>query len=719
MKHAIPPRNLVLLAFLAALLAPLATPQATTGAILGTVTDASGAVVPGVRVKAIDTDIGLVREAVTNELGGYTISNLPIGSYRLTANAPAFETFVREGLQLHVQETARIDFTMKLGSTSAKVTVTGAAPLVSTDDSTLKHLIDNQAATDLPLNGRNFVALAQMQPGVLPGIPGESLDTLLGNGLAIWANGQREFNNEWTLDGANMNIGFYSWNSFNPSPDAIQEFTLQTGMYSAEFGFQSGANVNIVIKSGTNQFHGVMYEYLQNSDMNARNYFAAAIPVLHQNQFGGAIGGPLWLPKLYNGKDKTFFFFNYEGYRNRTQSLGLLTMPTAAQRTGDLSHTFSGAPYTGAILDPLSKTPFPGGIVPSSRITPQAQKLLAYYPLPNTLGAATYNDYVLAAVPNNTDEAIARVDQRIGNSDTIFAHYAQNVIFKPSAELVPTFHSTTGVTAHNAAINYNHIFTPRTLNDFQVSFNRSTVTTTDTRDGTNFNIEQALGIPGIPASGKTAGFPSIGILNYTGIGDSTGDPVIQPDEVWQFTDNLTLERGAHHFKLGIDFWHDRSDRFQGVNVRGSFTFVNNNPAGTGNSLGDFLLGLPNQTALGQAPGQEHLRNERYGLYFLDDWKVTPKLTLNLGLRYELATVLSDTRGTVANFNFLTGQPIYYRPGQGIYSPFYAGWAPRFGFAYRPFGGDKTVIRGGYGIFYNIDLNGLFFGVDNNPPFAAQ
>ncbi|HLJ13191.1 MAG TPA: TonB-dependent receptor [Bryobacteraceae bacterium] len=722
MKHAFSPWKLDLLLLLVALVVPQpGTSQATTGTILGTVTDTSGAVVPGVRVKVANIGTGLEREATTNEAGDYILSNLPLGNYRLTAEAKAFETVVREGLQLHVQEQARIDFAMRVGSTSEKISVTEAAPLVSTDDSSLKHLIDNQATTDLPLNGRNFVALAQMQPGVLPGIPGESLDTLLGNGLAIWANGQREFNNEWTLDGANMNIGFYSWNSFNPSPDAIQEFTLQTGMYSAEFGFQSGANVNIAIKSGTNQFHGTLYEYLQNSDMNARNFFAAAVPALHQNQFGGTIGGPVWLPKLYNGKDRTFFFVNYEGYRNRTQSLGLETVPTADQRTGDLSHTFNGSPFTGTILDPLSGTPFPGNIVPSSRITPQAQKILGYYPLPNTIGAATYNDYVLAPVPIDTDEAIVRVDQRIGNSDTLFAHYAQNVISKPSPQYIPGFYTSgkTGVTAHNAAVNYDHIFTPTTLNDFQVSFNRSFVSTTDPRDGTNFSIAQALDLPQITASGRTAGFPSVGILNYTTIGDNTGDPVIQPDEVWQFTDNLTLERGTHHFKTGIDFWHDRSDRWQGVNVRGSFSFTNNNPAGTGNSLGDFLLGLPNQTALGQAPGQEFLRNERYGLYFLDDWKVTPKLTLNLGLRYELATVLSDTRETVANFNFLTGQEIFYKAGQGIYSPYYGGWAPRFGFAYRPFGGDKTVIRGGYGIFYNIDLNGLFFSVDNNPPYATQ
>lgn len=696
-----------------------ALPQTTTGTILGTITDPSGAAMPGVRVLLINLDTGLRRETTSNHWGDYALPDLPLGRYRLTADAHGFETLVREGVELHVQEKARIDLVMKVGSTSERVTVKAPAPLVSTDDSTQKQLINNQMMVDLPLNGRNFTQLALLAPNVQPGVPGSTLETFLGAGISVWANGQREFNNLWNLDGANMNIGYYSWNAFNPSVDAIQEFTIQTGMYPAQFGYQGGANINIAIKSGTNQLHGSLYEFFRNDSMDARNFFTSTRPALHQNQFGGTIGGPVDLPKLYNGRDKTFFFVSYEGFRNLTQALGLETVPTAAERGGDLTHTFSGAPFTGKIIDPLTGKPFAGNVIPSSRITPQTLKILNYYPLPNTTGKATYNDYVLAPVPNNTDQAIARVDERIGDNDTLFGHYAQSRIYRPAAQFIPSFFTTTALTAHNVTLSYTHLFPPRTLNNLQMSFNRSYVTQTDPRANTSFNIEQALGIPGINASGTTAGFPLIGILNYTSIGDPTGDPLIQPDQVFQVADNLNLERGRHNLTLGTDIWHLRSDRFQGVNIRGSFSFVNSNPVGTGNSFADFLLGLPEQTALGEAPGQEHLRNERYSAYVQDDWKATSRLTLNIGLRYELPTVVSDTRGTVASFDLATGKVIYFAPGQGLYKPYHEDWAPRFGFAYRPFGGDKTVVRGGYGLFYNIPLNGALLSLDQNPPFATQ
>ena len=712
-------RSAMLCLLLAGLSSQPAAAQITSGTILGTVTDTSGSVLPGAVVTVVNLDQGLHREMATDAQGDYFFPDLPLGNYRLTVQAKAFETFAREGLELHVQDKLRVDLSMRVGNMAETVTVKGAAALVRTEDATQANVINNQSIVDLPLNTRNFSQLAIMMPGVLPGIPGSTLGSFIGAGIGVGANGQREFNNAWNLDGANMNIGFYSWNSFNPSVDAIQEFTIQTALYSAEFGFQSGGNINIAIKSGTNQLHGTLYEFFQNNDMNGRNFFAASIPELRQNQFGGTIGGPIYLPKVYNGKDKTFFFFNYEGLRAQTQALALDTMPSGAQRTGDLSLTQFGTKFTGAILDPLSGAPFAGNIIPSSRIAPQAQKILPFYPLPNVFGSTSYNYYALGPQPNNTDEAITRIDHRIGNNDTVFGHYAQNSIFRPAAEFIPTFFTTSTLASHNVAINYTHIFTPRTLNNFQVSFNRSFVTQVDPRTNSAFNIQQALGIAGIPGAGRTNGFPNISIQNFTTLGDPTNSPLIQPDQVLQLTDNVTMDRGRHHLKAGIDFWHDHSERWQGIDVRGAFTFVNSNSVGSGNAFADFLLGLPSQSSIGLAPGQERLRNERYAVYFMDDWKVTPSLTLNLGLRYELASVISDTRGTVASFDLSTGQPIYFKAGQGLYGPAHNDWAPRFGFAYRPFAGDKTVIRGGYGIFYNIPLSGTLFSLESNPPFATQ
>ncbi len=541
-------------AVLAALLAGVATrpapAQITTGTILGTVTDNSGAVLPGVVVKVVNLEQGLQRQLTTNEQGDYIFPELPLGSYRLTAQAKAFETIVREGIELHVQDKLRVDLSMKVGNMAETVTVTGTATLVRTEDATQANVLNNKSIVELPLNTRNFSQLALTMPGVVPGIPGSTLGSTLGAALGVGANGQREFNNAWNLDGANMNIGFYSWNSFNPSIDAIQEFTIQTALYSAEFGFQSGGNINIAIKSGTNQAHGTLYEFFQNNDMNGRNFFATSIPELRQNQFGGTFGGPVYIPKVYNGKDRTFFFFNYEGLRGQTQAIALDTMPSAAERTGDLSLTQFGTKNTGATLDPLNGAPFPGNIIPTARIASQALKILPFFPLPNVFGPTSYNYYAVGPQPNKVNEEIVRIDHRIGNKDTLFGHYAQNSLFKPAAELIPGFFTTSTYASHNAAINYTHIFTPRTLNNFQVSFNRSFVTQTDPRTNTNFSIQQTLGISGIPAAGKTDGFPNIAIQNFTTIGDPTNSPLTQPDEVWQFTDNLTMERGRHHLKAG-------------------------------------------------------------------------------------------------------------------------------------------------------------------------
>ncbi len=366
------------LTLLASLVARPTQAQITTGTILGTIKDSSGLVLPGVNVKVVNIEQGLQREMITNEQGDYIFPELPLGFYRLTAQAKAFETFAREGFELHVQDKLRVDLSMKVGNMAETVTVSGTATLVRTEDATQANVINNKSIVDLPLNTRNFSQLAIMMPGVLPGIPGSTLGSFIGAGIGVGANGQREFNNAWNLDGANMNIAFYSWNSFNPSVDAIQEFTIQTALYSAEFGFQSGGNINIAIKSGTNQLHGTLYEFFQNNDMNGRNFFATSIPELRQNQFGGTIGGPVYVPKVYNGKDKTFFFFNYEGLRGQTQALALDTTPSAAQRTGDLSLTQFGTKFTGTIVDPLTGVPFPGNIIPSSRIAPQAQKFCPF-----------------------------------------------------------------------------------------------------------------------------------------------------------------------------------------------------------------------------------------------------------------------------------------------------------------------------------------------------
>jgi hypothetical protein len=668
-----------------------------------------------VTANAIDT--GLTRSAKTGTDGYYTFPALQLGRYTLTAEAPGFQTFSETSIVLHVQEQVRIDIAMRVGRVSEKVVVSGATPLVDTVNATTSAVIGNQQVVELPLNGRNFNALAILSPGVNPGVPGATLQNFLAGNIAVWAYGQKDTSNEWNIDGATMNVGFYNWNSFNPSVDAIQEFKLQTGMYSAQFGFESGANVNIALKSGTNRVHGTLFDFLRNNDITARNFFTATVPKLVQNQFGGTVGGPIYLPKIYNGKDKTFFFFDYERLQSLAQSLVTAVLPSAAQRNGDLSKTYTGAAFTGTIVDPTTGLPFQGNLIPPGRIPSQVPKLLSFYPLPNVPGQTV--DYsVLASLSTTTTEYAAKVDHRLSDADTMFVHYVQDYRYRPGAGL-PSFYNYTTLGAHNVAVSETHIFSPRTLNQLEVAVNRSYITQITPRFGTNFNLSQTLGIPITTQTPKSAAFPSISVQGFTGWGDPTNYPLVQPDTVIQATDNLTLVRGHHTLNTGLDIRRQRSDRFQGLYTGGQFTFVNNNVVGTGNAFADFLLGLPEATTIGVAPAQIRMRNNRLALYLQDDWSVSPKLTLNLGLRYELNTVVSDTRGTVANFDFAKGVPIPLAPGQGFYPSHPHDFAPRVTFAYRPLASNKLVIRGGYGIYDNSSILLALIGPSNNPPYATS
>ncbi|HYI92604.1 MAG TPA: carboxypeptidase-like regulatory domain-containing protein, partial [Bryobacteraceae bacterium] len=376
-----------LIGFVSFLASVIVQAQTTTASIVGTVQDASGAVVPKASVKAKAVATNQVREVESDPDGNYILTNLPIGQYEVTVSATGFRTEMNEGITLQVGQRARLDVTLQTGSVTESVNVSAVVPIVNTEDAVFGDVIDNKRVVELPLNGRNFNALALLTPNVQSGVPGgATLQNLLAGGIAVWAHGARDTDNEWNLDGATMNIGFYNWNSFNPSIDAIQEFKLQTGAYSAEFGFQSGANINIVTKSGTNNFHGTAFDFLRNDKMDARGFFPTSKPKLRQNQFGGTIGGPVYIPRIYNGKDRTFFFSNYEGVRIRQEQFGRFTLPTDEQRTGDLSRTSAGAPVTTPILDPVTQEPFPGNIIPSNRITSQSQKILPYFPRVNRPG---------------------------------------------------------------------------------------------------------------------------------------------------------------------------------------------------------------------------------------------------------------------------------------------------------------------------------------------
>lgn len=692
--------------------------QVTTAALLGTVQDTSGAVIPGAAVQAKALATNLVRETKADGDGNYVLTNLPIGEYEVAVTANGFRREVRQGIVLQVQQRARLDLVLSPGNVTEAVNVVAYAPLINTEDATFGDVIENRRVVDLPLNGRNFNTLALLTPNIQNGVPGgATLQNFLAGGIGIWAHGNRDTDNEWNLDGATMNVGFYNWNSFNPSVDAIQEFKLQTGSLSAQFGFQAGANVNIVTKSGTNQVHGTLFNFLRNDKMDARGFFPTTKPKLRQNQFGGTVGGPVFIPKIYNGKDRTFFFSNYEGIRIRQEQFGRFIVPTEAQRTGNFTRTSAGAPFTGAVLDPQTGQAFAGNIIPANRISPQARNILRFWPQENTPGTL-FNYQVLAPVPTTSDSTLHKIDHQFSTKDFFFARGAYDNRDRPDPEFFPGFVRRTGLKAYNMTAALTRIWSPTVVMEAQVGFNRSFIFQSDPRENTDFNIQRELGIPNIPAAGQTNGFPFINIAGYSSLGDMTNNPLIQPDQSWQYLGNLSIRRGRHQLKTGIDFRNIRSDRTQGLTVRGQFNFENVNPVGSGNSMADFLLGLPQQSSVGSRAWTIRMRQRRVGLYLQDDWQVSSRLTLNLGLRYEPSTPVHDHRGEVTKFDFVNGRPIPMQAGTPFYPNDWNNFAPRFGFAFRPFRNDRTVIRGGFGIYYNYTMNLALFRLGSNPPWAV-
>jgi len=692
--------------------------QVTTASIVGTVNDSSGGVIPGAAIQARAVATNQIRDAKGDADGNYILTNLPIGEYEVTISSNGFRTEVNKGLVLQIAQRARLDIILQTGSVSESIVVTAEVPIINTEDAVFGDVIDNKRVVELPLNGRNFNTLALLTPNIQNGVPGgATLQGFLAGGIAVWAHGNRDTDNEWNLDGVTMNVGFYNWNSFNPSVDAIQEFKIQTGTFPAEFGFQAGANINIVTKSGTNAVHGTLFNFLRNDKMDARGFFPTSKPKLRQNQFGGTVGGPVYIPKIYDGRDKTFFFSNYEGIRIRQEQFGRFTVATDEQRAGNLTRTATGAPFTGTIFDPVAGQPFPGNIIPASRITRQTQSILNFYPRVNTPGQI-FNYQILAPVLTDSDSTIHRLDHRFSPKDSLFARGAYDNRARPDAEFFPGFVRTTNLKAYNIATGYTRIWSPSIIQESRIGYNRSVITQADPRENTDFNIQRELGIPGIPAAGRTNGFPFIAMAGYSSLGDFTNNPLIQPDEVWQLLTNVTMTRSRHTIKFGFDGRKVRSDRTQGLTVRGQFNFENNNPVGSGNSFADFLIGRPQQTSLGNRAFTVRMRNTRLGLFLQDDWRVSSRLTLNIGMRYEPTTPVHDARGEVTGFDFASGQPIPMKAKDPFYPHDWNNFAPRIGFAWRPFASARTVIRGGYGIYHNYSMGLALIRIGSNPPWAV-
>ena len=732
--------KLLHVAAIVCLLSPNALPQATTAKVTGAVTDPSGAVVTGAKVEIRNVQTNQARTVTTDQQGAYEFNFIPTGLYTLAVEAAGFQKSEVSQFQLSVDQVARIDLRLSIGQAAESIKVEAGAVLMQTENATVGTVIDSQKVVELPLNGRSFVQLALLTPGVNPGTPGSitvrRLRGSVGQAVGMSANGARDTQNRFYYDGIEaMDLDSYSF-SFSPSIDAINEFKVQSSTYSAEVGGAPGGQVNLTTKSGNNTVHGTAWWFNRNDAFTALNAFQPRFPGvkaarLNRNQYGLNIGGPVYLPKIYNGKDKTFFFFNWESGRQIAGSFGgTAFVPPAAQRSGD----FSG--IAAAIVDPANSQPFPGNRIPAARVAPYARKFLdGYVPLPNSGEAAINYRAPSAAAPINQDQYVTRIDHTFGPRDNFSASYIYN---RQADDTVPVFvFDTRGNTARgqNLSLAEVHVFSPTVVNELRAGWHRFFEHEFfGTSEKSQFDIGNLIGIPGLTKRPRDFGPPTFS-AGYTlpsvrGIG-----PRDRLNQLWQISDNITFHRGTHNFKAGALIAKRNWTFDEAVNPRGSFTYngtVTQAPGVTGvtrdNQFAEFLLGLATSAEISIDPFATRMNNWWQAYYFQDDWKVSSRLTLNYGLRYEYFRPPIQ-RGKATNFDLAGFVPVRQtfhgfpdisdtadRPPSLVYAD-KNDFGPRFGFAYVVPKLSDLVIRGGYGIYFTPEITNSWTTLTLNPPIV--
>lgn len=738
-----PLRRALVFTALFSLAAAVAYSQTTAG-IVGSVRDQSGSIMPNVTVTITDTNTNVSRSVTSDAAGDYVATNLGVGEYQISAESPGFKRFVRKPVTLEVSQTARVDIALQPGEVTETITVSGTAPLIESERSSIGNVIDNKTIVDLPLNGRNFIRLGSLAPGTTRGAPGNGTVASRQGGEVLTVNGQRAGYNNYLLDGIDNNETNLGLAVIIPSVDAIQEFRLQTANYSAEFGRAAGAVVNLATRSGGNSVHGAAYEFLRNDVLDARNTFAPSKNPLRQNQFGVSIGGPVVLPSwnfkrpLYDGRNRTFFFANYEGLRLRQGFTSGSVVPTGAQRAGD----FSGS---ATLYDPLrldaagARLPFPQNKIPASRINPVSARILGVYPLPNSNDPARNYIQGLSA-PTDGDQWTLRMDHTITTQDQIMLRLS-----RPNSDIGSPSITYNGTVTQNrprgGAIAYTRIFSPTIVNDFRFGAQRYEFNLLPEGLGTDFPSQ--LGLPTFGASASDLHYPAINISNINSPGSAGASlPVLRAENTFQWIDSFSLILGRHSLKFGGDLRIFQFNNSQPQAVSGAYTFSGAFTGRIGsqyaNGFGDFLLGLPAQQQILNETGYSpsYIRNKRLNLFIQDDFQVTRKLTLNYGLRWERDGSWTEKYDRWAYFDFTSGQTVYPKTAQigftsfpypfrfddirSLKKPSNLAFAPRFGFAFRPFADGTTVIRAAYGVFQGQPtLNPLNNAALTPPPYLLR
>ncbi len=743
----------------------LAMAQVDQGTITGVVQDGTGAVVPNASVKVTNIDTGLVLEGSTNGSGFYVFSPLKIGNYTVSATANGFQTTVQENIHLDAEQRLNIGMTLRAGAVTETVTVSDAPPLLDTQTSSVAQVISSETINNTPLNGRNFVYIAQLSAGVAP-----PFGNTRGAGTGDFvANGQRASQNNFILDGVDNNtnlVDFLNGSSYvvRPPPDALSEFSLQTSNFSAEFGHSAGAVLSASIKSGTNQIHGSAWEYVRNTSLDAQNWNALTIPPYHENQFGATLGFPIL-------KNKLFYFGDIENNRIAYSNPGTYSVPTALMRQGNFSELLNTnlngqsvqlyQPNSGGGAANKLSCDGQNNVFCQSQIDPVAQAILKLYPMPNANGGKTFNNYIVnTSTHNNTIQWDQRLDWNISSGDQAYVRYSyMHQIAQNGLPLGDPLDGSAygGQYDVNLAQNFvgseTHFFTPTLTNEFRFSFNAGRFSFL--QPNANTNLAPTLGLGGIPFTSNEGGLPLVavyGLSNWGSQGTSN-----ESQNVYQILDNVSKTLGNHSLKVGVSFQAIRSfDRYAPSNL-GNYYFTGlytSDPAvssATGSGIADFLADQMNTGAISSAP---NINDAHWydSVYFQDDWKLNAKLTLNLGVRYDYYAPFKENSGSqenfLPNFNSLgigTGSGtvifpkkientvnlgsvypgilakdhigIQYVGNERLTSAQLTNFAPRIGVAYQL--DPQTVIRVGYGIFYGgLESNGGT-NLGDNFPFRGQ
>ncbi|MGD0921849.1 MAG: TonB-dependent receptor [Terriglobia bacterium] len=737
--------------------------QQFQGSFAGTVTDPSGGVVPEVTVTAVEVDKGFSRRVVTLGDGSYEIPLLPPGRYQLSAEKAGFEKTTQGPIELAVNAHLNIGFQLKVGSQTTTVTVEARPPVLDTQTSSVGTTVEQEKVSQLPLNGRHFLELTLFTPGVVPGTGGSENSE---RGGAINVNGMRESMNSFWLDGMdNTSIGVGQY-VIAPPVDSVQEFRMETGVYEAKFGANAGAQINVVTKSGSNRFRGTVHEFLRNGSLDARNFFEPFVPHFVRNQFGGTVGGPIKLPG-YDGHDRSFFFLAYEGLRERRAFFNRARVPTLAERDGDFSDLLAPECSQKALLiDPFALLggvvqPLPDNALPF--LDPVGKALADLYPPPNIPSAkcGDANFTIPQTRKIDVDASVLRLDHRWGNKDSLF--YRHNVNFDRSflpSGGVPGFGKRTHDGYQMAGLDWTHAFSPTLINEAKIAYNRWQLRWSNEDQGRM--IAQELGIKGAPTAYRQSGVPNMEFAGYDGMGAGTNVPQAGAVNTFEYADTLTHVHGNHSLAYGFDIRSiNRGNFYIDTSIRNEFHFTGMVTAGLGNlsaadlglpsdyvlgnGLADALLGLPTYWLQGFSVYISGAGSE-YDFFVQDTWKVRRNFVLNLGLRYEYNSPITDKYDHLGSFDFNKGLVmmagrdnvtlINFDPATGLYVPVGTenlgstsqnralnrpdrnNWAPRIGFAWQPFGDTKTVVRGGYGIFYDQTFGDVYLSSKaSNPPFV--